>query len=102
MMRTFSFLASALLLVPISASAKTFAEVVSGDIVPFGDAVIMLFYALAFFLFLFGVLKYFFAQGEEGRAKGKQHILWGIIALAVLFAIWGIIRFLLTVLTSWA
>ena len=91
-----------LVLVPGVAAAKTFKEVVDSQIVPLGDVVVTFIYALAFFLFLFGVVRYFFAQGEEGRTKGKQHMLWGIIALVVMFVVWAIVRVLLSVLGSWA
>lgn len=80
----------------------TFAEIVNGPVTELGDLVIMLLYAIAFALFLFGMMKFFFAGGEDERAKGKQHMLWGIIALGVLFAVWGLVKILLGLLTSWA
>lgn len=60
--------------------------------------VIPLLYTLAFIFFLVGMVRFFFMGGEEGRAKGKQFMLWGIIGLAVLFSVWGFVRLFLTIL----
>lgn len=80
----------------------TFKEIVTNSIVPLGDLVILLLYAAAFALFVVGMLRFFTSGGEEGRKKGKQHMLWGVIGLAVLFAVWGLVKVLLELLTSWA
>ncbi|HEY0010436.1 MAG TPA: pilin [Candidatus Paceibacterota bacterium] len=79
----------------------SFKDIVNTSLVPLGDLVVTLLYALAFLFFLFGVVRYFFADGEEARTKGKQHIFWGIIGLVVLFGVWGLVKALLSVLTSW-
>ncbi|HRH24145.1 MAG TPA: hypothetical protein PK109_00960 [Candidatus Paceibacterota bacterium] len=77
----------------------SFAEFVDGKIVPLIDgAVIPLLYALAFIFFLIGVARFFFADGDESREKGKQFALWGIIAFFVLFSVWGIVKLLLSVI----
>ena len=73
----------------LTASMVTF---VNGSLVP-------LFYALAFLMFLVGMVRYFFLeQGEEGREKGKNLMLWGLIGFVVMFSVWGIVRLLLTAL----
>lgn len=56
-----------------------------------------LVFALAFFLFLFGVFRYFFSSGakaDEGRTEGKKFIMWGVIALAVMISVWGLVNIL--------
>lgn len=96
-------LATILAYAPKAHAAKSFKEIVDSTIIPLGDTVIALLYAMAFLFFLFGVFKFFFSQqSDEGRQKGKQFMLWGLIALTVLFAVWGIVRLLLGVLESWA
>ncbi len=60
------------------------------------NGVIPLLYALAFILFLIGMLRYFFLEGDEGRDKGKQLMLWGIIGFVVIFAVWGLVHLLLS------
>ena len=78
----------------------TFAEIVDKQIVPLGDAVVGLLYAIAFIIFLIGMVRYFFTEGEEGRAKGKQLAFWGIIGLVVLFAVWGFVHVMLNIISD--
>ncbi|HYF29210.1 MAG TPA: hypothetical protein VEA36_02505 [Candidatus Paceibacterota bacterium] len=74
----------------------SFRELVDGTIVPIIDgAVIPLLYALAFIMFLVGIVRYFFFEGEESREKGKQLVLWGIIGFVVISTLWGIVKLLL-------
>lgn len=93
-------------LVPLTAgAASTFKQIVDGPVMGIGDLLVTLVYAIAFLVFIFGVFRYFFGSGkdaEESRQKGKQLMLWGIISLAVLFAVWGIVKILLSLLQSWA
>ncbi len=75
----------------------TFKTLVEGTIVPiFDQAIIPLFYAIAFIAFLIGIVRYFFFGGEEAREKGKQFIVWGLVGFFVIFSIWGIVKLLLT------
>jgi hypothetical protein len=65
-------------------------------------SVIPLLYALAFVYLLIGLVRYFFIEGsgEEGREKGKQMLLYGLIGIVVIFAVWGIVNLFLATLTS--
>lgn len=89
------------LLIPLAAHAQT-ASLASftNDLVGFvNGSIVPLFYALAFLVFMFGMVRYFFLeQGEEGREKGKQLMLWGIIGFVVMFSVWGIVNLLLATL----
>ncbi|HEY0979553.1 MAG TPA: hypothetical protein VGE23_01795 [Candidatus Paceibacterota bacterium] len=91
-----SFLPLLALLLPLSAQAASLREF-TGSIVVFVNAsVVPLIYAIAFLVFLIGMTRYFFLeQGEEGREKGKQLMLWGIIGFVVMFSVWGIVNLLL-------
>lgn len=57
-----------------------------------------LMFALAVVAFLFGMVKFIWAarNGDAGKGveNGKQFMLWGLIALFVMFSVWGIIIFL--------
>jgi len=85
---------------PLAADAKSFKEIVDGTIVPLGDTIIALLYALAFLFFLIGMVRLFFSNNPESREKGRYFAIYGIGALVVLFAVWGLVRALLGVLGS--
>lgn len=87
------------LLLPIQAQAASLKELTE-DLVGFANnSIVPLIYALAFLVFMIGMVRYFFLeQGEEGREKGKQLMLWGIIGFVVMFSVWGIVRLLMTAL----
>lgn len=56
-------------------------------------AIIPLIFTAAFALFVYGVLQYMLNPTEETkRTKGKQFMIWGIIALTVMFSVFGIIK----------
>jgi hypothetical protein len=58
------------------------------------SAVVLLF-AAAFFFFLWGVFKFVRAAGdEEARKEGRDHIIYGIIGLAVMASVYGLVNFL--------
>jgi len=79
----------------------SFKEIVEGHIIPGIDTVVIpLLYALAFLFFVYGVATTFFSYNEEKRQQGKQFALWGVIGLVVLFAVWGIVKLFLSVLTG--
>ena len=82
----------------------TFAQFVGSDatgiIGVLNTIVVPVIFTLAFLVFVWGVVNYFFLHGgEEGkREEGRQFILWGILGMVVLFSVWGIIRMLLSTL----
>ena len=54
---------------------------------------------IALLAFFWGLVKFIFAQGnEESKADAKKIMLWGLIALFVMVAVWGLIRFIGTAL----
>lgn len=57
-------------------------------------------FTLAAFVFVWGVLKYFFWHGgnEEKRAEGRQFVLWGILGMVLMFSVWGVVNMLLSTL----
>ena len=58
-------------------------------------AVIPLIFALAVVMFVWGVVQYVINSDEEAKkAKGKQFMIWGIIALAVMVSVWGLVAIL--------
>jgi len=50
---------------------------------------------LALLAFFWGLVKFIFAQGnEETKTDAKKIMLWGLIALFVMVAVWGLVRFI--------
>lgn len=60
------------------------------------NAVIPLIFAVAIVMFVWGVIQFFIinANEEAKRAQGKQFMIWGIIALAVMLSVWGLVGIL--------
>ena len=80
----------------------TFASLVSNLVSIISGSVVPFLYALAFLYFVWGVAQYVFLGGEEGRAKGRNKIIFGLLGLVIIFGVWGIVNVLLTVLTGGA
>jgi len=56
-----------------------------------------LFWLLAIMLFFWGVVK-FIANAEDSteREKGKQLMIWGVVAFVVLVSLWALVGLVLT------
>jgi hypothetical protein len=57
------------------------------------DSVIPLIFALATVMFVWGAVNFFIINADEEakRAEGKQFMVWGIVALAVMLSVWGLV-----------
>lgn len=63
----------------------------------FVNPAISLLSALAFVWFLYGVLMFLWARyksDDAGVKKGKQHMLWGLIGLIIIFSAKAIYEFI--------
>lgn len=49
---------------------------------------------IAVLMFLWGVLKYVTAKGEEDQKEARGVMLYGIIALFVMVSVWGLVNIL--------
>jgi hypothetical protein len=59
------------------------------------DSIIPLIFSLAVLMFVWGVVQYVINSSEEAKKeKGRQFMLWGIIALTVMVSIWGLVGIL--------
>ncbi len=84
------------LLLPLSASAQFARSGIMGLIDSFAniiDILIPLTAALALLYFFWGLTS-FIKNSAESQEEGKQIMTWGIIALFVIFSIWGIVEFI--------
>lgn len=76
-----------------SAVADKLIQNISGVIV---NPLIVLMFTFALVIFLWGVRAYITsADNPEARALGAQHILWGIIGMALMFMSFAIVKIVL-------
>ena len=61
-----------------------------------GKSVIPFIFALAMVSFIWGAVNFLIINADEEakREQGKQFMLWGIIALAVMISVWGLVNIL--------
>ena len=59
-----------------------------------GQSVIPLIFAVAVVMFIWGSVSFFIINADEEakRTQGKQFMIWGIIALAVMVSVWGLVN----------
>ncbi|OGZ11568.1 MAG: hypothetical protein A3D67_00180 [Candidatus Lloydbacteria bacterium RIFCSPHIGHO2_02_FULL_51_22] len=53
--------------------------------------VVQIVFGLAFLVFLWGIYKYIRAAEEGDKAEGRNTIMYGIIGLFVMVAVWGLV-----------
>lgn len=59
------------------------------------NPIIGVMFAVAVVMFLYGIMEFIYgAENEDKREKGKQHMIWGIVGIFVMLAVYGIMNFL--------
>ena len=73
----------------------TFASVIDPVIANILDPLIMLMFAVAVVVFVWGVVE-MFIHGDDAaaRQKGQWHMLGGIVGIFIMVSAWGIIYFI--------
>ena len=73
----------------ITDAAGKITEIINSVLVP-------MIFAIAFLVFIWGVVQYFLlgSKDEEAKEKGKSYILYGIIAFFVMVSVWGLVNIL--------
>jgi len=81
-------------IVPVAeASVKTLIESIDKVII---NPIILFLFAVAIVYFLYGLAQYLLSpDNEEVRKSSKSHMMWGIIGLFIMVAVFGIMRILL-------
>jgi hypothetical protein len=60
------------------------------------NPLIALLFSVALIYFLVGLAKFVFkASDESERTAGKQHMLWGVIGMFIMFSVWAIARIII-------
>lgn len=82
------------LAVPFIASAQTIENIVA-KIQSIATLLVPIFITIALIYFIYGVIKYITAGGEEEeRKKARNTIIYGIIGLFAIVSVWGLITIL--------
>ncbi|MES3032100.1 MAG: pilin [Patescibacteria group bacterium] len=58
------------------------------------SAILPVLVALGVVYFVWGVISYVVGGDEEAKKKGREKIIYGIIGLAVILSVWGLVRIL--------
>lgn len=58
------------------------------------NAIIPVLIALGVVYFVWGVISYVIGSDEEAKKKGRDRIIYGIIGLAVIIGVWGLVGIL--------
>ncbi len=88
--------------VPVVASAQQYFGQVDTFFTRIGgfidNVLIPLIFTLALLMFIYGVFKYFFVQGDSDTARdtGRKYILWAILGFVLMVSIWGIVNVIAT------
>ena len=78
------------------ASFDSFLANLSSQII---NPLISFLFALAVIYFLYGVFEFIGNQdNEEKKTSGKAHMIWGIIGIAIMLGVWGILNVILNTL----
>lgn len=77
------------------AYAKSFDEIVFVINRTILNPLIQFAFVVAFVIFIWGLAEFIRnANNPEGRKKGQDHMLWGIIGLVIMVGVYGIIAIL--------
>ncbi|MEK7152940.1 MAG: hypothetical protein AAB834_03270 [Patescibacteria group bacterium] len=95
----YSAVGAGVLFVPLVAGAQIVIGTVQGEwqkifaaIVAIVNFAIPAIFALGLIVFLWGLLKFLRAAGDESAATdGKRLIVWGVIIMFVMTAVWGLV-----------
>ncbi len=87
----------ALAAAPAVASASSGLDYLDGVLSKIADVIInpliRLLFAAALVLFFWGVLQFIRGAGDEkSRSTGKQHMIWGVVGMAIMVSVFAIIE----------
>ena len=89
--------AGASFLLPAMAFAQTFSYITNilNYIQTFIRTATPIVVGLAVLFFLYGLMKFILAAGnEDAKDEGKRIMIWGVIALFVMVSVWGLVQLL--------
>jgi uncharacterized membrane protein len=65
------------------------------------NPIIMLVFAVALFVFVYGVIEMISKAGDEdARSKGRWHIFGGVVGMFIMLSAWGLINLVANTVNS--
>ncbi len=61
------------------------------------DQLVVFLIALAIVWFIWNVIRYTMSSDDDKKSAAKSQMIWGIIAIAVIVSIWGLVSILQTI-----
>jgi uncharacterized membrane protein YuzA (DUF378 family) len=58
------------------------------------DQIVVFLIALAVVWFIWNVISYAMSSDDDKKSKAKSQMIWGIIAIAVIVSVWGLVAIL--------
>ena len=58
------------------------------------DQLVVFLIALAVVWFIWNVIRYTMSSDEEKKGAAKSQMIWGIVAIAVIVSVWGLVTIL--------
>lgn len=84
------------LFTPVAYAADTVYGLVKKINAAIINPLIVLLFALALVIFIVGLLQYLLnPTSDEDREKGQSHILWGLVGMAIMVSVWGIMTIII-------
>lgn len=87
-------------MVPILVRAQNVTWIVNiaDESIDLFDLLVPMLLGVGLVVFLYGLAKYiFFAGDDKMRADGRMFMLWGVVALFCIVAVWGIVEVVLVI-----
>jgi len=90
------FIVGVLLATPMVAGAiSTVGDFTRRIIDVINNALVPLILAFAFIVFIWGVFRFFIADTEEAKTRGRELLVYGLIGFFVIISVWGIVNLLI-------
>ncbi len=63
------------------------------------NPLIRILFALAFLIFVWGIIQYVLQRDSvDAKGQGRQHMIWGLVGLAIMTSVFFIVRIITTTL----
>ena len=92
--RIAGFILAVLLPLYASADIESFKGFVEDTLLDIANAVIVVLFAIATLVFIYGIIRYIGAGGDaEAIKKARSFIIWSVVGLVLILGVWGVATF---------